>query len=126
MTSQPISEDMLSAYIAYALADVDSEIAKQNFWSFDQFCTLVIEQPHEAWSAILKIVARNQNPRVIRLLAAGPMEELLVHHGREMITEVESLARENPQVASLLGGVWPNKIDGEVWKRIEAARSHRW
>lgn len=40
------------------------------------------------------------------LVAAGPLEDLLVEHGRDMIDEIDLLARQNPRFAAAMSGVW--------------------
>ena len=118
--------NLAAAYIAFANAEEASQEYEKNFWAFDRFAEICLESPDEAWHSILEILARNPGPRVLRVLAAGPMEELLVHNGVRVIDRVEDSARINPQVAVLLGGVWGRDVEPSVWRRVLAARSHAW
>jgi len=59
-------------------------------------------------------------------LAAGPLEDLLVHHGPAIIDRVEAQARSDARFNLLLGGVWPNAIAPDVWARVEAIRREVW
>ncbi len=59
-------------------------------------------------------------------LAAGPLEDLLVGHGQEYIDRVVSLAVQSEKFNDLLGGVWGDRMDPEVWSRIESARKKKW
>ncbi len=54
-------------------------------------------------------------------LAAGPLEDLLVRHGADFIDKVELEAQRSIFFRSLLGGVWKNAIQVDVWKRVQAA-----
>ena len=58
-------------------------------------------------------------------LSAGPLEDLLVYHGHEVIDRVESEARSNPKFASLLGGVWKNAMADDIWRRIQGVWDRR-
>lgn len=124
--SSEANTDLPAAYIAFARAKKDSPEYQENFWAFDKFCDLCIAQPVEAWDAILEILSRDPGPEVLRILAAGPMEELLVNHGQQIIDRVEERARNDARVARLLGGVWKSQISDAVWKRIDSVRSHVW
>lgn len=53
-------------------------------------------------------------------LAAGPLETLLVRHGRDVLERVEAEAKSNPSFKDLLDGVWGNAIDEAVWERVQA------
>lgn len=53
------------------------------------------------------------------LLAAGPLEHLLAHHGSAYIDEVETLARKDSKFNYHLGGVWRNKMTEDVWRRVQ-------
>ena len=63
---------------------------------------------------------------LFQVLAAGPVEDLLVHHGAAVIDRVEQLARDDSRFNLLLGGVWPSSIAPEVWSRVEKARREVW
>ncbi len=61
------------------------------------------------------MLARDPNPKVIELLATGPLEDLLVDHGLTVIDEIENEAKTNRRVAVLLGGVWQSEMDDRVF-----------
>lgn len=63
---------------------------------------------------------------LVGVLAAGPLEDLLAKHGPEVIELVELLAKNRPNFAYLLGGVWRNSIRQDVWDRVQAALPERW
>jgi hypothetical protein len=63
---------------------------------------------------------------VTEVLAAGPLEELLVQHGREIMDRLEKAAMWDASFRHLLGGVWETGIDKSVWARVDACRGERW
>src|SRR5262245_7875762 len=81
-----------------------------------------IEDPETAWRAILEILKRDLTDDQTALLAAGPLEDLLVWHGPAFINRVEDEARLNSPFNHLLGGVWRREMPKEIWERIEHAR----
>src|SRR5438445_13456924 len=84
------------------------------------------EEPELAWRAVLALVESNLNQEGTALLAAGPLETLLVWHSSELIDRVELEAHRNPKFKHLLGGVWRQDIPEDIWQRIEAARQEAW
>jgi hypothetical protein len=86
---------------------------------------LVRRDPDSAWFLILEVLRRDASPQVLEILSAGPLEDLLAKHGPSVIERVESEARANPPLASLLGGVWRNAMTQDVWDRVKAVWDRR-
>ena len=87
---------------------------------------VVHEEPEVAWPAILQILQQELTEDQMAVLAAGPLEDLLVVHGPEFIDRVESEAARNPRFNHLLGGVWKNEIEPDIWQRVQKARKEVW
>jgi hypothetical protein len=76
---------------------------------------------------IVEIIAsKDGSDPVLEVLAAGPLENLLVKHGSVLIDQVEELAQRSPVFRGLLGGVWQRETESAVWERIVAARTKAW
>ncbi len=84
------------------------------------------EEPETAWLAILEILKIDLTDDQISLLAAGPLEDLLVWHGSAFIDRVEEEAKSNVKFNHLLGGIWRREMSSEIWVRIERARKEVW
>lgn len=82
----------------------------------------VFDAPEMAWQAILKIMQHALTDKQLALLAAGPLETLLAHHGVEFIDRIEAEAKRSPSFAHLLGGVWRREMDPALWQRVQTAR----
>ena len=78
------------------------------------------------WQFILEVYKRDLPDKVVAVLAAGPLEDLLAKRGVDFIDRVEELARKDPKFNQLLGGVWRNAMTDEVWQRVQAIRNHVW
>ena len=94
--------------------------------AFDKMYDLLHDDPENAWLVIQEIASRELNDEVKGNLAAGPLEDLLALHGKLFIDRIESKAKSDLKFANLLGGVWQNSINLEIWNRIQKARSKVW
>lgn len=95
-------------------------------WGYQELNRLCRDDAGRALAVIEMICAKNASDPIMEVLAAGPLENLLAAHGSSIIDRIEQLARTSETFRDLLGGVWKSTIDGEVWRRIEAARSGTW
>ena len=95
-------------------------------WSYGALKEVCAEMPAIGLRLIQEILKRDRDFDLIPVLAAGPLEDLLVQHGPEVIDEIEQLARQDAEFAKLLGGVWRNAMAQTVWDRVVAARDNSW
>lgn len=84
------------------------------------------EDPEAAWLAILEILKHDLTEDQEALLAAGPLEDLLVWHGAAFIKRIEEEAMANARLNHLLGGIWRQEMPQAIWERIETARKAVW
>jgi len=73
----------------------------------------LIEAIHEA----------DSSQKFTEVFAAGPVEDLLAHHGPEVIDRIEEKARKDSSFSHVLGGVWQNSMLDSIWDRVKQARS---
>jgi len=119
-------EEWIAAYIERQ--DVEKEPDHEDdslFWAVDKFMDLNDEDPELCWKAILEILRRKPNDKVLGMLAAGPLEDLIEYHGPEYIEQIEAEAKINPDFRNLLGGVWESSTP-EIWARVSAVRGEPW
>jgi hypothetical protein len=86
---------------------------------------LQYHDPETLWALILEIHRRDQSITIQQVLSAGPVEDLLVQHGDAFIERIEVEARQDPQFAKLLGGVWKNRMSDTVWNRVQSVWDRR-
>lgn len=108
------------AWIELMSLDDDDPKIQDYHWLEEFEFDIVDKNPDLALDFILEILSLNPSNVVIEVLAAGPLESVLSKHGIEIISRVENQARNNPQFAMLLGGVWKSTIDDQVWQRVQA------
>jgi hypothetical protein len=102
-----------------------AEVVKQWFESDKTMFDACTEAPEIAWSAILQILQHELTEKQTSLLAAGPVETLLSHHGPTFIERVEREARQSPRFRDLLAGVWRLGMTQDVWNRLRKARGEQ-
>lgn len=102
---------------------LDQQIETETVWAFDALDHLVTTDPAHAWAVVLKILAlAESDEQVLNNLAAGPLESLLIRHGRTVINWIEDEAHRNPRFKELLAGVWQSGVNELIWQRVERAR----
>ena len=92
------------------------------FNSFD----VSYESPKLCVQLCKDIIDRDGGDDLLALVAAGPLEGVLVNHGPIIIEEVEERAARDPRFRHLLGGVWKNAMADEIWDRVCKAREAVW
>jgi hypothetical protein len=121
-----VDEALIAAWIQYHRGHRGDPAKEPLFWAWELLTELVRADPSRAWRIILAIFDRDKSDRIYENLSAGPLEDLLVYHGPEIIEGIEERARLDPAFRDLLGGVWQNAIRDDIWARVEAARGEPW
>jgi hypothetical protein len=98
-----------------------------DWWAIEHFMKVGEFGPtiEEAMDAILAVLKLNPSDKVIAVLAAGPLEDLIADHGPEVIDKIEKIARQNLKFKHLLGGAWESGKPG-AWERVTACRGEIW
>ncbi|MBV8620788.1 MAG: hypothetical protein JOY84_18125 [Curvibacter sp.] len=117
--------DLISWAIAYVEAQSFEESVHENhplWWPIGRFFDLQHNRPEECWQAILAVLDLNPPERVLGMLAAGPLEDLIEYHGEEFIRRIEIEAWRSLPFRLLLQGVWSSGTPA-IWARVEKART---
>ena len=118
---------IVTAWIAAEQAKRGSPEYETNRWAVSEVIDWALEgEGDRLWQFILEVYKRDLSDKVIAVLAAGPLEDLLVKRGVDFIDHVKELARKDPRFNHLLGGVWRNTMTDEVWQRVQIIRNHVW
>lgn len=120
-------QDLVEAWIAFQEAwSKDSDETDARFWAVEAFNELADSDPEHCWTLILTVLDKKPSDKVIGMLAAGPLEDLLGAHGPRLIERVEEHAQKDPAFRHLLGGVWQGGMSDEIWARVQAVAATRW
>ncbi|MGE6494842.1 DUF6869 domain-containing protein [Cupriavidus metallidurans] len=117
-------EDIEAWALAYIAAretydhDSDEELplAISRFYDLDA-------DPEDVWMVILHVLSHCPSEKVLSVLAADQLEDLIEDHGEAMIDRIERETQSNPAFKNLLCGVWPSSSK-EIWARVEKARGY--
>ena len=90
-----------------------------HWWAAEWMFEIPFDQPELCWKLILQLLDGATTDCQIANLAAGPLEDLLAEHGCDFIDRVEVEAQKNSRFKNLLGGVWKNAMDTELWERVQ-------
>jgi hypothetical protein len=119
MIKKPVDiEGLVSAYLA--ACDME-KWPDELWWAWEKMDRLISYKPEVAWEVILQLIHRAFSEKIIGLIAAGPLEELLAQHGEAFIKQVEEMARKDERFCFCLAGVWQNAISASVWQRVVKA-----
>jgi hypothetical protein len=120
-------DTIVTSWIAAERAERGSPEYETNWWAVSEVMDWTLEGDGERlWQFILEVYKRDLPDKVIAVLAAGPLEDLLAKQGVDFIDRIEELARRDPKFNHLLGGVWRNTMTDEVWHRVQLIRKHVW
>jgi len=117
-----ISEDWVSLHCM----PNDSDAQESLFWAFETLDELMRSDPEEAWMIIDTVRQLNGTDIILANLAAGPLEDLLVNHGKTFIDRVEALARDDEQFRKVLSAVWKNDMPDALWARVKSVAGPCW
>ena len=120
-------DKIVTGWIAGSDAEVGSVEYDTHVEALDEVMDWMVEGEGERlWEFVLAAYKRDLSDKVIAMLAAGPLEDLLAKCGVDYIDRVEELARKDPRFNDLLGGVWRNSMTDDVWQRVQAIRNNVW
>lgn len=87
------------------------------------------EQPEKCLDIILVVLEKIKNQpdnKLLSILAAGPLEDLLHENGEKVVNRVETNARKNPLFRKLLNGVWDSEVNESVKNQLSKYMKERW
>ncbi len=90
---------------------------------FDYQRDLVSEDPLRGLALVKEVLRIETHGRLLAVLAAGLLEDLICTEAEAVIAAVETEAREDERFRRLLGGVWYSRVSPEVARRIDEAKS---
>ena len=108
---------LLEAYFRWPVTESDDDL-----WASEIVDEAVWKRPKEAWVIFLDLLDYAPDEEAIAFLAAGPREDLLVHHGDLMFDVIAIEARNNPKLRMTLDNVWITRAPKSIQRRFHALR----
>ena len=113
------SHGLAAVWIEYhQLPDSEAE-ASSLVSAIEQLYDLVRNQPEAAWPIIQELWTVDQTDRMLAIIAAGPVEDILCWHGPDFIVRIEQLAKQHDVVRRMLGAVGRRDMAEDVWRRLK-------
>jgi hypothetical protein len=121
MNIEKLSKEWIGAY-----TNNEKEVEDLH-WAVEYEMNLTMNENYEElWEFIKHTYQQKLPQKVISILAADPMEDLLANAGEQYIKQIEELARKDSSFNYLLGGVWQNETPADVWMRVLKIRNEAW
>lgn len=105
------NESIARAWIVFTLSEPDSDEYELNFWAFQKMSDLSVDDSYRALDIVETILRMNKSEKVVGMLGAGILEDMLVTRGSEIIDYLSERAASNPDLVKALGGAWKYRID---------------
>jgi hypothetical protein len=100
----PVDERLVADWIRYQVDGGKSSDPQFNPW--EDLHELVRSNPEVAWEVTLALVAASPDDRILAMVAAGPLEDLLTETDDAFIDRAEIQARRDAKFRRCLTGVW--------------------
>jgi hypothetical protein len=72
----------------------------------------------EELAVIVEIVRRLVNDRILALVAAGPLEDLIRLHASTFIDRIEAVANGDEQFRKAVSGAWADELPTDIEQRL--------
>jgi hypothetical protein len=117
----PIFE-LLRAYVGIH-ADEGTPEYEDHQVAFGEVSTWAQHEPERCWKFLEVTCAADLTDANMAFIAAGPLEDLLGHHGEVFLPRVEAAARQSARMRLLVAMDWKGLMSRNVWRRFNAMRA---
>jgi hypothetical protein len=105
------TEDLVATYLTYFAAKREDDR-----WAVTEVDDLVRRDPLRGWEITRELVRKAESDEALPYVAAGPLEDLLIHHGATVLDLIERECLDNERLPLALSGVWLDRED-PIWER---------
>jgi hypothetical protein len=118
-------KEVAKSWIRMHNAEINSDEYEEEFWSFEKLDGLCRKSPNEAWALIVEIYENHAGEKIESNLAAGPLEDLLVNHGRQILKLIDGYCENSSGFVGVLKMVWQNSMPDDVWGELQKLIARR-
>jgi hypothetical protein len=96
--------------------------SSETFWAWEAVNDLVDERPQDVIPTLVALADAAPDDDALGYLGAGPVEDLINHHGSVVVIDrVEGAARRNQRFRTALTGAWYDEyVSPDVCARLRA------
>ena len=117
---------LAARWVGYLRATMAEEAPQDHpeFWTFSLLVDLARDAPDLCMDTVIAALDLCLTPNEVALVAAGPLEDVIVAQGLAVMDRIEAEAARSARFRYALSGVWPQGSAGTpLWQRVEAARA---
>lgn len=98
--------------------------AMQDFWAAELVMEWTFKEPEKLWATIVEIWNRmdHDDMTLVGGLGAGPVEDLLCHHGYHYLPMIDEFCKVEPDFKTVLRMVWQSSMSPELWQKVQDVR----
>ncbi len=115
----PSDADLQALLDAFLLLESSSE---DHLNAVEDTMHLPADAPQECWRLVQLAAKMDLTAQQAAYFAAGPLEDLLGHHGEAFIDRLEVAARRQPNIRNFVACVWRGQMSDAIWDRVLALR----
>jgi len=79
---------------------------------------LAYRSTEAAWAFVERVLVKTTSTKVLGLLAAGILEELITLDDANSIPKLRGLVERHPVLAEVLNGVWQGDTSDATWQEV--------
>ncbi|MEO1405306.1 MAG: DUF6869 domain-containing protein [Pseudomonadota bacterium] len=114
------SSEALETLVDQWLLDQEVQENTENTLAIERVMDMTRDaSPQTQLSFIGRAVEKAETDHQLAIIAAGPLEDLLVNHGSEIIDAVVTKSHQSPKFRRMMTGVWKQDMPDSVWQKIE-------
>ena len=95
---------------------INGESTDDTNWILDYIDKLIEDEPEKALEFVLDLINNCADKKTLAYVAAGPLEDLLVHNGVSVIEKLEIAADADDNIQLALSGVWLDEDGDEIYR----------
>jgi uncharacterized protein DUF6869 len=117
-------EQLIAAFwrhyrLSQSESPADRETAEESFWAWEEAERVAREPNPDTVGLFVALVDAAPDDQARCYFGAGPLEDLLLYHGPNLVDEVEEAATRHERFRTALGCVWyGTRMDPRVTERF--------
>ena len=112
-------EKLISTYMEHYSLEKEGLSTINTFWAHEKVDDITAHDPEEGLRITLELLRRSKDDATLAYIAAGPLENLLVYHGKKIINKIRNEADSDERIQFALSGVWLDREKDEIYSEWE-------
>ncbi|MCG7984202.1 MAG: hypothetical protein JAY90_15805 [Candidatus Thiodiazotropha lotti] len=87
-------------------------------WAVSELIELAVDDPEKTWILIKEILKLDDSDYIVKSVGAGPLEDLMVYHGKIFIERIQKEASMSDSFKNAMQNVWLDSDDTDLCVRF--------